>query len=250
MPTGGYLEQADGTAWVALFCQNMLEIAFELAAHDPTYEELAANYVMEFLLIAHPMNATGRGGMWDEEDGFYYDVLRLPNGNAMRLKARSIVGLLPLCATTTVEKWQREQVPKLTAGLQEQLRRMPVLRESIHATGPGHLGVAERGIIGLVNENRLRRILTRMLDENEFLSPYGIRALSRYHPYVFSADGQEYRVSYLPAESDTGMFGGNSNWRGPIWMPVNALIIRGLMHYFAITARISKSSVPLDPATR
>ena len=133
---------------------------------------------MEFLLIAHTMNATGRGGMWDEEDGFYYDVLRLPNGNAMRLKARSIVGLLPLCATTTVEKWQREQVPKLTAGLQEQLRRMPVLRESIHATGPGHLGVAERGIIGLVNENRLRRILTRMLDENEFLSPYGIRALS------------------------------------------------------------------------
>ena len=222
----------------------MLEIAFELAAHDPTYEELAANYVMEFLLIAHTMNATGRGGMWDEEDGFYYDVLRLPNGNAMRLKARSIVGLLPLCATTTVEKWQREQVPKLTAGLQEQLRRMPVLRESIHATGPGHLGVAERGIIGLVNKNRLRRILTRMLDENEFLSPYGIRALSRYHPYVFSADGQEYRVSYLPTESDTGMFGGNSNWRGPIWMPVNALIIRGLMHYFAYYGENFKVECP------
>ena len=113
---------------------------------------------------------------------------------------------------------------------------MPELRESIHATGPGHFGVAERGIIGLVNENRLRRILTRMLDENEFLSPYGIRALSRYHaehPYVFSAGGQEYRVSYLPAESDSGMFGGNSNWRGPIWMPVNALIIRALLHYFA-----------------
>jgi hypothetical protein len=188
------------------------------------------------LLIARAMNATGPDGMWDEEDGFYYDVLRLPDGNATRLKVRSMVGLLPLCGTTAIEKWQRERVPRLTAGVQRALARMPELRESIHATGPGHLGVAERGIMGLVNENRLRRILTRMLDENEFLSPYGIRALSRHHaehPYVFSAGGQEYRVSYLPAESDTGMFGGNSNWRGPIWMPVNALIIRALMHYFA-----------------
>jgi len=236
LPTGGHLEQADGTAWVALFCQNMLEIAFELAAHDPTYEELAANYAMEFVLIARAMNGIGPDGMWDEEDGFYYDVLRLPDGNATRLKVRSMVGLLPLCATTVVEKWQRERVPRLTAGLFELLRRMPELRESIHETGQGHLGVAERGIMGLVNQNRLRRILTRMLDENEFLSPYGIRSLSRYHaehPYVFSAGGQEYRVSYLPAESDSGMFGGNSNWRGPIWMPVNALIIRALMHYFS-----------------
>ena len=236
LPTGGYLEQADGTAWVALFCQNMLEIAFELAAHDPTYEELAANYAMEFVLIARAMNGIGPGGMWDEEDGFYYDVLRLPDGNAARLKVRSMVGLLPLCAATAVEKWQRERVPRLTAAVQERLRRMPELRESIHETGPGHLGVAERGIMGLVNQNRLRRILTRMLDENEFLSPYGIRSLSRYHaehPYVFNTGGQEYRVSYLPAESDSGMFGGNSNWRGPIWMPVNALIIRALMHYFS-----------------
>jgi hypothetical protein len=188
------------------------------------------------LLVAHAMNGMGPDGMWDEEDGFYYDVRRLPDGNATRLKVRSMVGLLPLCATTAIEKRQRERVPKLTAAVQERLRRMPELREPIHATGPGHLGVAERGIMGLVNENRVRRILTRMLDENEFLSPYGIRALSRYHaehPYVFSAGGQEYRVSYLPAESDTGMFGGNSNWRGPIWMPVNALIIRALMHYFA-----------------
>jgi hypothetical protein len=236
LPTGGYLEQADGTAWVALFCQNMLEIAFELAAHDATYEELASNYVMEFLFIARAMNAIGPQGMWDDEDGFYYDVLRLPDGTATRLKVRSMVGLLPLCATTTVDKWQRDRVPKLTAALQERWRRMPELRESIHPTGPGHLGVMERGIIGLVNENRLRRILTRMLDENEFLSPYGIRSLSRYHaehPYVFATGGQEYRVGYLPAESDTGMFGGNSNWRGPIWMPVNALIIRALLHYFA-----------------
>jgi hypothetical protein len=236
LPTGGYLEQADGTAWVALFCQNMLEIAFELAAHDPTYEELTANYMLEVLLIARAMNGIGPGGMWDEEDGFYYDVLRLPDGNATRLKVRSMVGLLPLCATTVVEKWQRDRVPKLTAALYERLQRMPELRESIHETGPGHFGVAERGIMALVNQDRLRRILTRMLDENEFLSAYGIRSLSRYHaehPYVFSVSGQEYRVGYLPAESDSGMFGGNSNWRGPIWMPVNALIIRALMHYFS-----------------
>jgi hypothetical protein len=236
LPTGGYLEQADGTAWVALFCQNMLEIAFELAAHDATYEELAANYAMEFLFIARAMNAIGREGMWDEEDGFYYDVLRLPDGTATRLKVRSMVGLLPLCATTVIEKWQRERVPTLTAAIYDRWRRMPELHESIHPTGPGQLGVAERGIMGLVNESRLRRILTRMLDENEFLSSYGIRSLSRYHaehPYVFNAGGQEYRVSYLPAESDTGMFGGNSNWRGPIWMPVNALIIRALLHYYA-----------------
>jgi hypothetical protein len=225
----------------------MLEIAFELAAHDSTYEELAANYAIEFLLIARAMNGIGPGGMWDEEDGFYYDVLRLPDGSATRLKVRSMVGLLPLCAATAIDKWQREATPRLTAQMFERIRRMPELLESIHATGPGHFGVAERGIIGLVNETRLRRILTRMLDENEFLSPYGIRSLSRYHadhPYVFSAGGQEYRVGYLPAESDTGMFGGNSNWRGPIWMPVNALIIRALMHYFAYYGESFKIECP------
>ena len=180
------------------------------------------------------MNGIGPAGMWDEEDGFYYDVLRLPDGGATRLRVRSMVGLLPLCATTVIEKWQRERIPKITANTYEAWRRMPELRESIHATGPGHFGVNERGIMALVNENRLRRILSRMLDENEFLSPYGIRALSRYHadhPYSFWVDGQEYRVNYLPAESDTGMFGGNSNWRGPIWMPVNVLLIRALMQY-------------------
>jgi hypothetical protein len=214
----------------------MLEIAFELAGHDPTYEDLATSFGIEFMLIARSMNAVGVDGMWDEEDGFYYDVLRLPDGSATRLKVRSMVGLLPLCAATVVEQWQRDQSPRLTAQMRERLRRMPELRESMHATGPGHFGVAERGMIALVNETRLRRILTRMLDESEFLSPHGIRSLSRCHaenPYVFSVQDLEYRVGYLPAESDTGMFGGNSNWRGPIWMPVNALIIRALMHYFA-----------------
>jgi len=236
LPTGGHLEQADGTAWMALFCENMLEIAVELAAHERNYEGLATNYGVEFLLIAHAMNKIGPDGMWDEEDGFYYDVLRLPDGTATRLKVRSMVGLLPLCATTVIDKGQRDNAPRLTSELIERLRRMPELLESIHPTGPGHLGAAERGLLALVNQDRLRRILTRMLDENEFLSAYGIRSLSRYHadhPYVFSVEGRKYQVSYLPAESDSGMFGGNSNWRGPIWMPVNALIIRALLHYYA-----------------
>ena len=153
----------------------------------------------------------------------------------MRLKVRSIVGLLPVCAVTVIEPAEREQLPKLVRTFAERLRRMPDLLDTIHATGPGHFGVGERGIMGLVNQDRLRRILSRMLDEDEFLSPYGIRALSRHHaehPFVFVAQGQEYRVNYLPAESDTGMFGGNSNWRGPIWMPVNALLICALLQYY------------------
>ena len=235
LPTGGHLEQADGTAWVAMFCQNMLEIAVELAAHDSFYEDMAEKFINHLLWIAHAMNQTGPEGMWDEEDGFYYDVLRLPDGSARRLKVRSMVGLLPLCATTVIEPWQRERVPGMAKSMGERLRRMPELLKSIHPTGPGHLGYAGRGIAALVNPERLRRILTRMLDENEFLSPYGIRALSRYHnehPYVVNVNGQEFKVNYLPAESDTGMFGGNSNWRGPIWMPVNAVLIRSLLSFY------------------
>jgi hypothetical protein len=247
LPTGGHLEQADGTAWVSLFCQNMLEIAVELAAHDSFFEDMAIKFADHFLLIAHAMNRMGPDGMWDEEDGFYYDVLRLPNGSATRLKVRSMVGLLPLCATTVIEPWQRERVPRVNKVLRERLQRMPQLRESIHETGPGHLGYAERGIAALVNQERLRRILSRMLDEQEFLSPYGIRALSRYHaehPYVFNVNGQEYRVNYLPAESDTGMFGGNSNWRGPIWMPVNGLLIRALLSFYAYYGNNFKIECP------
>jgi hypothetical protein len=213
----------------------MLEIAVELAANDPMYEDMALKFADHFLWIARAMNQTGPDGMWDEEDGFYYDVLRLPDGSARRLKVRSMVGLLPLCATTVIEPWQRERVPKVMKTMAERLRRMPDIRNSIHPTGVGHLGYAERGIAALVNPDRLRRILSRMLDEDEFLSPYGIRALSRYHaehPYVVQVEGQEYKVNYLPAESDTGMFGGNSNWRGPIWMPVNALLIRALMSFY------------------
>ncbi|AXA44268.1 MGH1-like glycoside hydrolase domain-containing protein [Rhizobium leguminosarum] len=236
LPTGGHLEQADGTAWMALFSQNMMELAVELAVHDPTYEDMVVKFAEHFYYIAAAMNRPGPGGMWDEEDGFYYDVLVLPDGSSTRLKVRSMVGLLPLCAATVVEPWQRERIPRAMDQLLQRMRRMPELLQSIHVTGPGHYGVAERGILALVNPERLRRILTKMLDENEFLSPYGIRSLSKVHeqrPYVFEVQGQEYRVDYLPAESNTGMFGGNSNWRGPVWMPVNVILIRALLNFYA-----------------
>jgi len=235
LPTGGYLEQADGTAWMALFTQNMLELAVELAAHDPIYEELVIKFVEHFAFIAAAMNQEGKDGMWDEEDGFYYDLLRLPDGSATRLKVRSMVGLLPLCATTVVEKWQRDRLPRAVTALQARVRQMPELAESIHPTGPAHLGVAERGIFALVNPERLRRILSKMLDENEFFGPHGIRALSKFHerhPYQLNVHGQQYSVDYLPAESNTGMFGGNSNWRGPVWMPVNVMLIRALLNFY------------------
>jgi hypothetical protein len=235
LPTGGSLEQADGTAWMALFSQNMLELASELAIHDSSYEEMIVKFTQHFQFIAAAMNKKGPDGMWDEEDGFYYDLLRLPDGRAEKLKVRSLVGLLPLCATSIIEKEQRELVPAALAIIRENQRRMPELMESIHPTGPGHFGVNDRGILALVTPDRLRRILSRMLDEKEFFGPHGIRSISKFHekhPYVTHVGGQEFRVDYLPAESNTGMFGGNSNWRGPMWMPINLLLIRALQQFY------------------
>jgi hypothetical protein len=234
LPTGGHLEQADGTAWMALFCQNMLEIAVELALHRPAYVEMALKFIEHFLWIASALLHAGEDtGMWDEEDGFFYDVLRLPDGRAQRLKVRSMVGLLPLCAVTVFEGQLRARFPEVFERFQRFLAARPELVAMIHDPAkPGHAG---RLLGSVLNEARLRRVLATMLDENEFLSPYGIRSLSRHHaehPYVLRVADQEYRVAYLPAESDSGMFGGNSNWRGPIWMPVNALIIRALMNYY------------------
>jgi hypothetical protein len=235
LPTGGYLEQADGTAWMALFCQNMLEIAAELSKHRPAYIETARKFVEHYLWIASSMvHAGGDVGMWDEEDGFFYDVLRLPDGSAQRLKVRSMVGLLPLCAVTVFEGDRLVEYPEVRQDLVRFLKARPELKAHVHdVTETGYGG---RRLAAIMTRDKLRRVLTVMLDENEFLSPYGIRALSRYHlehPYVFRFGGQEYKVGYLPAESDTGMFGGNSNWRGPIWMPVNGLIIRALLQYYA-----------------
>jgi hypothetical protein len=221
---------------MALFSQNMLELAIELAAHDPIYEDMVFKFIEHFYYIAAGINRPGSDGMWDDEDGFYYDLLRLPDGNATRLKVRSMVGLLPLCAATVIEQGQRERIPKTLIDIRERLRRMPELSATMHPIGPKHYGVAERTILALVNPERLRRILTKMLDEDEFLSPYGIRALSKFHlhhPYVFHSGGEAHRVDYLPGESNSGMFGGNSNWRGPIWMPVNVMLIRALLNFYA-----------------
>ena len=235
LPTGGYLEQADGTAWMALFSQNMLEIAAELAKTDSDYADMALKFVEHFLWIASSMTHMGGDtGMWDEEDGFFYDVLRFPDGKAQRLKVRSMVGLLPFCAATVFDGEVAKLYPELQQRAKRFLEARPEIRRAIH--DPAKQGVADRRLASILDEDKLRRVLSKMLDENEFLGDYGIRSLSRYHadhPYVIQVGGQEYRVSYLPAESDTGMFGGNSNWRGPIWMPVNTLIVRALLQYYS-----------------
>jgi hypothetical protein len=235
LPTGGYLEQADGTAWMALFSLNMLEISIELALHDVIYAAMVLKFFKHFVSIASAtIHAGCDTGMWDEEDGFFYDVLRLPNGQATRLKVRSMVGLLPLCAVTVFDGQLQKKYPEVISRFLDYLGAHPQLKTFIH--DPTKAGVAERHLGAILNETKLRRVLSKMLDEKEFLSNYGIRALSRFHadhPYDFYAGGQDFRVGYVPAESDTGMFGGNSNWRGPIWMPVNALIIRALLQYYA-----------------
>ena len=239
LPTGGSLEQADGTAWMAFYCQNMLEIALILADHDQEeYEDYAFNFLQHFVWIAYAMNRIGEhhDEMWDEEDGFYYDVLRLPDGSGKRLKIRSMVGLLPLCASTIFGPNHVSEHPRLAELIQLFRERHPDVVAQIAPTAEGYIGYGGRRLLSTLSKHRLKRVLGYLLDENEFLSPYGIRSLSRYHldhPFLFHFAGQEYRVSYLPAESDTGMFGGNSNWRGPIWMPVNTLIIRGLLNLYA-----------------
>jgi hypothetical protein len=234
LPTGGYLEQADGTAWMALFSLNMLEISVELAMHSEVYADMARKFFQHFMSIAAAtVHAGGNVGMWDEEDGFFYDVLQLPNGEARRLKVRSMVGLLPLCAVAVFEGDLREKYPELMKGMARFVEARPELVDAIH--DPNKQGHSGRRLGAILNESKLRRVLATMLDEKEFLGAHGIRALSRYHadhPYVVNVGDQEYRVPYVPGESDTGMFGGNSNWRGPIWMPVNALIVRALLQYY------------------
>jgi hypothetical protein len=232
LPTGGHLEQADGTAWMVFFSQRMLQISIELAIHDPLYEDLAIKFFEHTLWIAGAMDRIGdnQDELWDEEDGFFYDLLRLPDGSCTRLKVRSMVGLLPLMAVSVFPGNVLEKLPRFSERAKLFLMRYPELTGSTHLpTDPGHNG---RLMLSIVNEQKLRRILTRMLDESEFLGDYGIRALSRYHldhPYCFYHGGQEFKVQYLPGDSNTGMFGGNSNWRGPVWMPVNFLLIRSLV---------------------
>ncbi len=238
LPTGGTLEQADGTAWMAFYCQNMLEMALILADHDPQYEEFAFSFLQHFIWIAYAMDRIGEhhDEMWDEADGFYYDVLRLPDGSAMRLKVRSMVGLLPLCASTIFEADSLTKHPRLMELIALFRERHPEVVAKVAPTAEGYAGYGDRRLLSTLSKDRLERVLGYLLDESEFLSPYGIRSLSRYHqdhPFVFQAGGQELSVAYLPAESNTGMFGGNSNWRGPVWMPVNGLIVRGLLNLYS-----------------
>jgi hypothetical protein len=237
LPTGGSLEQADGTAWMAFYCQNMLEMALILAEADPQYEEHAWNFLQHFLWISYAMDRIGdnHDEMWDEADGFFYDVLRLPDGSAMRLKVRSMVGLLPLCASTVFVPSDAVKHPRLAELIRLFAERHPEVVTQVAPTVEGFSGFQGRVLLSPLSQKRLERVLAYMLDENEFLSPYGIRSLSRYHmehPFIFNAGGQTHTVSYLPAESNTGMFGGNSNWRGPVWMPVNALLVRGLLNLY------------------
>ena len=238
LPTGGSLEQADGTAWMAFYAQNMLEMALILSDEDPAYEEIAFKFLENFVWISYAMDKVGAHGddMWDEEDGFFYDVLRLPDGQAFRLKVRSMVGLLPLCASTMIEESFVTRHPKFMELIALFRKRHPKVVAHVAPTAEGFIGHAGRRLLSPLTKEKLESILSYLLDEKEFLGPYGIRSLSRHHlesPFVFHTSGQEYRVQYLPAESNTGLFGGNSNWRGPVWFPVNVLIIRGLLNFYA-----------------
>jgi|KBSSwiStaDraftv2_1062776.scaffolds.fasta_scaffold04892_2 hypothetical protein len=238
LPTGGHLDQADGTAWMAFYCQSMLEIALILTEYDSMYEDIAFRFLEHFVWITYAMDRIGEqhNQMWDPQDGFFYDLLHLPNGEAMQLKVRSLVGLLPLCASSVLEPTGiLARHPRLKELIELFKKRYPELLNHIAPADGNFVGYAERRLLSVCNKQKVERILAYMLDENEFFGPYGIRSVSRYHlehPFVFHLNGQEYKVQYLPAESDTGMFGGNSNWRGPVWMPVNGLLIRSLLNLY------------------
>ncbi len=238
LPTGGHIEQSDGTSWMAMYTLNLLAIAMELATQDPAYEDVASKFWEHFIYIAHAMNHLGRDGMglWDSTDGFFYDVLKLPDGGYFPVKIRSMVGLIPLFAVETLEPGLMQRLPGFKRRMEWFIDNRPDLTANVASMRTS--GMAERRLLSIVNAGQLRRILHIMLDENEFLSPHGIRALSlhhRDHPFVIAFDGKEHRVDYEPGESTTGLFGGNSNWRGPVWFPVNYLLIESLQkfhHYF------------------
>jgi hypothetical protein len=234
LPTGGHLEQSDGTSWMGMYTLNMLAIALELAKEDAVYEDVATKFLEHFLYIANAMNHMGDDGieLWDEEDGFYYDVLHLGNGDHYPLKVRSMVGLIPLFAVETLEPKLLEKLPGFRRRLEWFLEHRPDLTGNVASVN--RPGVGERRLLSIVNLDRLRRVLKVMLDEKEFLSPYGIRALSRVHldrPYTLAVGDQVHSVRYEPGESSTGLFGGNSNWRGPIWFPVNFLLVESLQRF-------------------
>lgn len=231
---GDHLEQADGTSWMAMFALNMMRIAMELAQYNPVYEDMAIKFFEHYLYIAEALENLGqsKSGLWDEEDGFFYDLLQLNNGESISLKLRSIVGLIPMFAVEIIEHEMLEKLPNFKIRMEWILKNKPELANLV-----SHWEVEGKGrkhLMSVLRKTRLKRILYRMVDENEFLSPYGIRSMSKVyqdHPFQFSVDGQDFTVKYTPAESDSRMFGGNSNWRGPIWFPINFLIVESLQRY-------------------
>jgi hypothetical protein len=246
LPTGGHLDQSDGTSWMGFYCLVMLKIALELAREDPVYEDLASKFFEHFLRIARAMTADYRGGMslWDEEDGFFYDALHLPDERILRLKVRSLVGLMPLLAVETLEADQVDRMPDFKRRMMWFFQNRAYLRDQGNMAciqDPGNRG---RRLLSIVNRERLLRVLGPMLNETEFLSDYGIRSVSKHHqhaPYTFYVDGTSYTINYQPAESESGLFGGNSNWRGPIWFPINYLLIESLQkfhHYFGDSLKV------------
>jgi hypothetical protein len=244
LPDGSRLEQSDGTSWMGMFCLNMLRIAVELARENPVYENIASKFFEHFLSIAAAMNNLGgKGiGLWDEEDEFYYDVLHTPGGRYLRVRVRSLIGLMPLLAVETIEPALLDALPGFKQRLEWYLTNQPDLCSLISRWQEP--GMGERRLIALTRGHRMKCLLRRMLDPEEFLSDYGVRSVSKFHkehPYVLAVRGEERVVSYQPAESQTDLFGGNSNWRGPIWMPINYLLIESLQkfhHYYGDDFRV------------
>jgi hypothetical protein len=234
LPTGGYIEQSDGTSWMAMYTLNMLTIALELAKEEPCYEDIASKFWEHFIRIAHAMSHRGHDsmGLWSEEDGFFYDVLRLPDGSQVPMRTRSMVGLIPLFAVQTLEPDELDRLPEFKGRLEWFIDNCPELTKDLASMRAE--GIGERRLLSIANQEQLRRILKYMLDEREFLSPYGIRALSKRHreqPFCLAVNGSRHCISYDPGESTTGVFGGNSNWRGPIWFPLNYLLIESLQRF-------------------
>jgi hypothetical protein len=235
LPTGGTVNQSDGTAWMAMYALNLMRIALELAREDYIYEDVASKFFEHFLYIAHAMSdIAGQGiGLWDDEDNFYYSVLNLPTGQNIPIRIRSIVGLIPLFAVEVIEQDLLDAMPHFKQRLRWFLEKRPDLASLVSRwVEPGS---ESRRLLSVARAFRMKKILARMLDENEFLSPYGVRSVSRYHlqhPYVIDLKGTHYEVDYDPAESTSRIYGGNSNWRGPIWMPVNYLIVESLRRFY------------------
>jgi Glycosyl hydrolase family 63 C-terminal domain len=234
LPTGGYIDQSDGTSWMGMYCLNMLAIALELAKTNPVYEDIASKFFEHYLYIADGMNHIGEmeASLWDEADGFYYDVLHLPDNSQIQMKIRSMVGLIPLFAVETLEPEVLNKLPNFKKRMEWFIQNRPDLRRNVACMEAN--GIGARRLLSIVSKEKLQRILQKMLDESEFFGDYGIRALSRYHaehPYHFHTNGTDFRVDYEPAESTSGLFGGNSNWRGPVWFPVNFLLIESLQKF-------------------